>query len=201
MVNSELPNLLEALNASFTQQVNSWANSTGKMPMFDSLPAVALAFLVSAAAAIDMHSYRIPNWLTALTAVAFLPFALSSGLSLQDIGVHYATGFVLLLISLMLFSLGAFGGGDGKLIAACGVWFGAVDSSTFLIFTVWCGGVLAVAMLIWTLFKYVVQLDLGDIIPSLRKSMPKLPYGIALAAGTIMSIPNTPWLATFQQVY
>jgi prepilin peptidase CpaA len=167
--------------------------------MYDTIPAVTLAFLVSAAAAIDMHSYRIPNWLTGLTAALFLPFALWSGMGLQEIGLHYLTGFVLLLLCFGLFSMGAFGGGDGKLIAACGVWFGLFDSSNFLMTTIYCGGALAVAMLVWTIFKYAMQLDFGDAIPSLRKMMPKMPYGIALACGTILSIPTSSWLTALGQ--
>jgi prepilin peptidase CpaA len=205
MVNSGLPapiqNLYARLNISFTQQVNTCGLiQPDKMKMLDSLPAVALAFLVSAAAVIDMHSYRIPNWLTGLTALSFLPFAIWSGMGLQEIGLHYLTGLVLMLIGFIIFSLGGFGGGDGKLIAACGVWFGLVDSSTFLISSVYCGALLAIAMLVWTAFKFVVQLDLGDALPAIRNAMPKLPYGIALAAGTILSIPTTSWLAGIPQL-
>jgi prepilin peptidase CpaA len=168
--------------------------------MFDSLPAVTLAFLVSAAAVSDMHSYRIPNWLTALIAALFLPMALWAGFDLSTIGVHYLTGIGLLLFGYMLFSFGIFGGGDAKLAAACGVWFGISGSPAFLSAAVLCGGVLATAMLMWTIGKYIVQLDLGDFIPGLRKVMPQLPYGIALAAGAILAMPETAWLTTLQQV-
>jgi prepilin peptidase CpaA len=169
------------------------------MDMLDSLPTVALAFLVSAAAVTDMHSYRIPNWLNGLTALTFLPVALWSGMDLTTIGFHYLAGLGLLLFGYMLFSLGAFGGGDAKLVAACGVWFGASDSLTFITSAVLCGGVLAMTMLLWTIFKYSIQLDFGDFLPGLKKVMPKLPYGIALAAGAILAIPSSTWLTTLQQ--
>jgi prepilin peptidase CpaA len=168
--------------------------------MFDSLPSVVLPFLVATAAVTDLHSYRIPNWLTGLTALAFLPVAVWSGMGVSDIGLHYLAGIILLIICFFLFQLGGFGGGDAKLIAACGVWFGMADAPTFLYASVMCGGGLAFAMLFWTLMKYIVQLDLGDFVPSLRKTMPKLPYGIALAAGTIMAMPESEWLTSLQQL-
>jgi prepilin peptidase CpaA len=169
------------------------------MMMLDNFPVVALAFLVSAAAVADMHAYKIPNWLTGFTALAFLPVAIWSGLDFSTIGFHYLMGALLLLIGYGLFSFGIFGGGDAKFVAACGVWFGATDSLYFLIAAVWCGGILAIAMLVWTVFKYAVQLDFGDFIPGLRKAMPKLPYGIALAAGAILAIPESSWLTSLQQ--
>jgi prepilin peptidase CpaA len=170
------------------------------MLMLDSLPVVTLAFLVSAAAVADLHSYKIPNWLTALTALTFLPVAVWSGMDIQAIGLHYLTGAALLLFGFLLYSYRIFGGGDAKFVAACGVWFGAIDSLQFLYAAVMCGGVLAIAMLFWTVFKYAVQLDFGDFIPGLRKAMPKIPYGIALAAGAILAIQETTWLTSVQQV-
>ncbi len=168
--------------------------------MFDFLPGLVFPFLVAAAAVSDFHNYKIPNWLTALMALAFLPVALSTGMLVPEIGMHYLAGFLLLLVGYMMFSLGIFGGGDAKMIAACAVWFGTQDTGSFLTSAVFCGGILAFAMLFWTLAKYIIQLDLGDFIPSIRKVMPQMPYGVALAAGAVLAIPDSDWLLKLVQM-
>src|SRR5688572_18788858 len=71
----------------------------------------------------DLRSRRIPNWLTfslVLTGIAqsFTTSGLvSPGLSLAG----FAVGFVL---PMTLFVIGALGGGDVKLLAGVGAWFG-----------------------------------------------------------------------------
>jgi prepilin peptidase CpaA len=150
--------------------------------------------LMIVAAASDAASYRIPNWLTALTAALFFPVALMSGLDLAQIGQHLAAGAILLVLGFIIFQFGFFGGGDAKMIAAAGLWFGLGDSLFFIQSSVLCGGVLAAAMIFWSLFKFVVQLDFAGAVPGVSKVMPKLPYGIALAAGAIIAMPSSQWM-------
>jgi prepilin peptidase CpaA len=181
--------------------MKSWElNSPDLIKMLNSLFAYALPVLVIMAAVLDVHSYRIPNWLNGLTALVFLPVALWAGMAWSDIGMHYLAGVLLLLTGYLFFTLGIFGGGDAKLIAACGVWFGTQDAGLFLHAAVMCGGVLAIVMLGWTLAKYIIQLDFGDFLPSIRKVMPQMPYGVALAAGAIIAFPESAWLTKLMQM-
>jgi len=84
------------------------------------MPVLGLLVL---AAAIDWRSRRIPNWLTftlVLSGVAqsWMPQALCSpGNSILGL----LSGFVL---TFALYALGALGGGDVKLLAGIGAWFG-----------------------------------------------------------------------------
>ena len=85
------------------------------------LPLAISAFLFPAlmivAGAGDVLSMRIPNWLTVLVAVTFLPLALWAGLPPTVLLIHVATGIVALAGGFLLFSLGVIGGGDAKLLA------------------------------------------------------------------------------------
>src|SRR5687767_15907788 len=86
------------------------------------MAAPVLGLLVWAAVG-DLRSRRIPNWLTfslVLSGIAqsFTPGGLvSPGMSLAG----FAVGFGLPMI---LFVIGALGGGDVKLLAGVGAWFG-----------------------------------------------------------------------------
>ena len=79
--------------------------------------------LLAVAAVIDWRTRRIPNWLTftlVLSGIAqsWMPQALCSpGNSILGL----LAGFVL---TFMLYALGAVGGGDVKLLAGIGAWFG-----------------------------------------------------------------------------
>ncbi len=85
------------------------------------------------AAAEDLYARRIPNWLTfglALAGVGQSLFALHTVATLDSL-LGLAAGFGLLLL---LFAIGAVGGGDIKLLAGVGAWLGpAMVFQVFLI--------------------------------------------------------------------
>ena len=79
--------------------------------------------ILAVAAVIDWRERRMPNWLTftlVLSGIAqsFMPQALCSpGSSMLGLAVGFALTF-------LLYVLGAVGGGDVKLLAGIGAWFG-----------------------------------------------------------------------------
>jgi prepilin peptidase CpaA len=97
-----------------------------------------------------------------------------------------------------LFSFGLFGGGDAKLLAAAGLWFGTAQTMPFLIATVIAGGALAIAVALWSVFMTMVEIQgvgaENRIGKAARKIRPKLPYGFALAIGAIIAYPQTWWI-------
>src|SRR5205809_4114311 len=78
---------------------------------------------VGLAAVIDFRERRIPNWITFTLILSGLILSIS-GAGMASFGqscLGLLVGFVLTLI---LFLLGALGGGDVKLLAGIGAWLG-----------------------------------------------------------------------------
>jgi prepilin peptidase CpaA len=157
------------------------------------LAQMLLPFLVVVAAAHDFLTLRIPNWLNSVIALAFFPLAIATGMPAEAILWHCLTGLAILAASFGLFSGGFIGGGDAKLLAAAGLWFGWPDAGPFLVLTALAGGVLAIAYKIGRMFKIEQEVrDIGWVKRWLNVN-PDLPYGIAIAAGAILFFPSTGW--------
>lgn len=130
---------------------------------------VAFACALLAMAVWDIASRRLPNWLNAAIALAYLPYALSLGAGWMQIGFSFAVGAMVLAAGIGVFSFGLIGGGDVKLAAAIAVWIGpSLDLLRFFLLMALVGGVLALIVLVW-------QRVTG------RSSTRALPYGVALA--------------------
>ena len=146
----------------------------------------------------DLHSARIPNWLTysGLATALVLRCALLGWLGLKSgaIGVGVAGGLFVLL-----FSVGAMGGGDVKLMACVGAWAGSDRVVGILLAAAMAGGVLAVGYMI---FGQRVRRTLGNLLelicfrltsgmrphPVLNVAEPstlRVPFGVAIAMGTL----------------
>src|SRR6218665_2117715 len=80
--------------------------------------------LVVVAGLHDLTTMKIPNWLTGLIALAFVPAALIVGLSPLQIGMQLGVGLIALAVGMGLFALRWVGGGAPKLIAAPCLWLG-----------------------------------------------------------------------------
>jgi prepilin peptidase CpaA len=149
--------------------------------------------LLILAAAGDVLSRRISNRLSLLLALAFLPAAWAAGMPLMSILVHSAAGLGLLTVGFALFSFGFVGGGDAKLIAAAGVWFGFDGLVPFLTMTVLAGGLLAAILLVRSLFPFALR-PMAPGAPSCWGGVkPSVPYGYAIAAGAILACSDGWW--------
>ncbi len=166
--------------------------------MIQTLSSTVFPALMIAAAMTDVTSYRIPNWLTGLIALLFFPMALLTGMPLVEFMWHLAAGLILFFVGYALFAVGMFGGGDSKLMAAAGLWFGTSQTLPFLIMTAIAGGLLAAAIAGWSVFMVFWQIhgtSAGSLIDkNLKKVRPKLPYGFAFAVGAILAFPDTYWM-------
>ena len=161
---------------------------------FAALPVILFALLMIAAGVGDMLSRRIPNLLTLAIAVSFFPSAWALGMGWGMIALNAAIGVVLLFAGFALFSLRLFGGGDAKLIAAAGTWFGVQGLWHFLMLMVFAGGLLAIAIALWWVFAPRAAREkprrrlFG---PGGRK--PSVPYCYAVAAGALLALPESWW--------
>src|SRR6185503_4404919 len=102
------------------------------------------ALIIGAAACItDLHSRRIPNWLTFGAAAAAFAFHFADGgqAGAQQAAMGWVTG---LLLFMPLFVLGGMGAGDVKLLAALGAWLGPSAALWMAMYASMAGGVLAV---------------------------------------------------------
>lgn len=166
--------------------------------MLHTLSITLFPALMIAAAMTDVTSFRIPNWLTGLIAALFFPMALLIGMPLEEFIWHVAAGLILFFVGYGLFALGLFGGGDSKLMAAAGLWFGTSQTLPFLIMTALAGGALAVIFSVWSFLMMHWEIHFakeGSVLDAkLKKIQPKLPYGFALAVGAIMAFPETYWM-------
>ncbi|XPV75625.1 MAG: A24 family peptidase [Desulfovibrio sp.] len=167
----------------------------------DTTIAVILTTAVSIATVTDLQSQRIPNWLTFPLMLAGLGYhTWMSGLGgLTSSAQGFGLGLAFMIVP---FFAGVMGAGDVKLMAAIGAWLGPNDTTTAFLFTCLIGGLYAVIILLRHLDKFkailaniyhnfMVMFASGDIsyspLPE-DKKLPRLCYGIAIAAGTIITM-------------
>lgn len=138
----------------------------------------------------DFFSLRIPNWLTAALAAAFLPVALIFGHHVEWLS-HLGAGLVVFAVAAILFALRVMGGGDVKLLAAVAVWMGLRQLLPFLVLTVMIGG--GFALLLLLLRGPMARLAFLAVLrrlPAFAESKVRLPYGIPIAAAGILMAPS-----------
>lgn len=123
-------------------------------------PAAAawLAFAVGAplaalAAVWDVRRLRIPNWLNAALAVAFLPIGLLS-LPLDLFGYRVAGALLVLFLGLLLFASGRMGGGDVKMLAAGALYVPGPQAPAMLM-------ILSASLILGVAFIYMMRYLLG----------------------------------------
>jgi prepilin peptidase CpaA len=159
------------------------------------LPALLLIAAVS-----DVRAYRIPNWLTLATALLFFPVAWWMGMPWADYITHLMAGALLFFIGFLMFQFNIFGGGDAKLMAAAGLWFGMANLPVFITWTAFAGGVLAIGVGLWSAWMMSTEIQgeaaaLASIWKRLRVLRPNLPYGVAIAVGGLFAFHDTGWLS------
>jgi prepilin peptidase CpaA len=170
----------------------------------ETLAAYWIAFLATAlAAAWDLRVRRIPNWLTLGTLAA--GFALNTGRA-GVAGLLLAAGGVLAagFPALVLFRLRAMGGGDVKLLAACGSLLGPSPGVELFLASAVVGGGMALATIVVRRAWAVTRDNLRDLlvhwrsrglVPCPAVSLGKsrgivLPYGLAIAGGMVFTLAS-----------
>ena len=128
--------------------------------------------------------------------LAFFPLALLAGLGGWDIADHVAAGVLMLVLGVLLFIPGWFGGGDAKLMAAIGLWIGPENLLPYMLYVALAGGMIAAA------FSSARSVPLPRVLLGeawalrLHRHDTGIPYGIALAAGALLVYPQTVWFAS-----
>lgn len=196
-----------------SELAQQWTQRIFGTPGSMALAVVAmLSALLLAAAWIDLRRQRIPNWLVlsgvllALLLHTLLPAGdgflsgLPGGLGLTGSLEGLVCG---LLAFLPLYWLRAMGAGDVKLLAMVGAFLGPLDIGWALLSTLLAGGVLAIVVALYrgvlgsvlhnlrliywdALFAIATRSQMNKVVPEAAfVSAARLPYGVAIAAGSI----------------
>jgi len=159
--------------------------------MAEVLVVILLPLLLAVSAGWDLASFTIPNPLTlALTAV-FGVFALAVGLSPGATGLHLLAGLIALMLGFSLFALGYIGGGDAKLYAGAALWLGPHDLVVYTLVATMLGGLLTLTLLALRQLPLPAGLARQAWILKLHDTRSGIPYGVALAAGVLVVLPQT----------
>lgn len=143
---------------------------------------LVLGVLLSWAVWQDLCRRTIPNWLVAGgTLLGMLIGAVQGVTGLGDAAAGWAIGMALLL---PFYAAGGMSAGDVKLMGMAGSFLGWQASLTAVLCTGIAGGVLGLAWRVCTAGAAPAA-DPGD---AGRKQHTQLPYALAVAAGTGMSV-------------
>lgn len=165
------------------------------------MPYVLVTLTALAACLHDLSSRRIPNYLTFGSAALALVYALvTAGWSGLGIGIG---GWVLgVALFIPFFLLRGMGAGDVKLLAALGAWVGPLSLLSLTFYTAISGGVMALVVVLWrrkliatfeNLWLLLCHFRIVGLKPMSELSLENknnvsLPYGLPIAAGTILTL-------------
>lgn len=153
---------------------------------------VVLPALLALAAGWDLASYTIPNRLQLALVAAFVVFVPASGMTFGVLGWHLAAGFLGLAVGFALFAFGFIGGGDVKLFAAIALWLGFDrDLTNFMLIASLLGGALTLALMVLRQVPMPARLTGQSWLLRLHDRRAGVPYGVALAAGAFLILPQT----------
>jgi prepilin peptidase CpaA len=152
-------------------------------PLFHQFLMLCFFALIFLAALSDLREFRIPNKIS-LALLALYPLYVLTSPAPVGWLMALAVGSLVFMAGLTLFFSGMAGGGDVKFLAATSLWAGASLTLPLLVVMGLAGGVLGVTALgILYVRRYRSTGIAGVIVPDTTVAAPKLPYGVAIAAG------------------
>ncbi|HEX4302661.1 MAG TPA: prepilin peptidase [Rhizomicrobium sp.] len=152
---------------------------------------IVLPVLLALAAGWDIASFTIPNFLQLALIASFAVFILATGMAPAVIGGHLLAGFLGLVVGFTLFALGYIGGGDAKLFACVVLWLGFTNLVDYAVVASIMGGALTLAILGLRQLPLPLALTRQGWILRLHDAKGGIPYGVALAAGAFLILPQT----------
>ena len=110
--------------------------------------AFAAIFVLSIVYAIvtDIASLRIPNIISIILILGFLPYMLLGGT--QTVWPHFAVAGTVFVVLFLSFVMGWLGAGDVKFATAVALWAGPQQGPAFLVYFAILGGLFAVILLV-----------------------------------------------------
>jgi prepilin peptidase CpaA len=153
-----------------------------------------ITILLLVAAISDVIRFVIPNAIS--IGVAALFFAAWIILPVQTTLIdHVGAGLVVLIVGMVLFRYRVFGGGDVKLWAAAALWFGFGSLYSQIVYISVIGGLLGVLLLVARTWAARYGSAHVSAMPPVLQQGAAVPYGVAIAAGTMLTLHQTPIFA------
>jgi prepilin peptidase CpaA len=158
---------------------------------------VALVFVFCVAvingAISDLRTFRIPNWISAVLAVAFVPYA---ALRWSELPVlqHLGLALVVFILCVVFWRLKWLGGGDVKFLSAISLWMGPANMLPFLIILCLVAAVFSGALMWARRWNFYIQQE--SRIPAMVKNLVEranhhaCPYGFPIAIAAIAMVPQ-----------
>ena len=141
--------------------------------MLESIVLLVCCALFGAALVCDLTRRWIPDSVPlGLVGLFVLYVLLTDAHALAPLWAHVLTGAILLLVGFVFFALGGLGGGDGKLMAAAGLWVGPYDMTFFLIGL----GLFSLGLTLFALLPF----------EHTRRLRSNLPFAVAIVPPTIV---------------
>lgn len=162
--------------------------------LIDTIKLLVFPALMAFAASSDLLTYTISNRLSLALTGAFVALALATGMPLATLGMHFAAGALVLIVTFGFFTQGWIGGGDAKLAAATALWFGFDHLLNYALYASIIGGALTLLIIQFRHLPLPALLARQPWIVRLHDSNGGIPYGIALAAAALAIYPNTLWM-------
>ena len=159
---------------------------------------VALAVSVMAGVS-DFRTLKIPNiysvYVIAAFFVAFIALYLGGHERVfSPLYMHVLSMLVTFLVTFILFGLKLLGAGDSKFATACSVWVSLKYLPIYLFFMTLFGSVLGFVALYLKNKKPFKSPAEGSWIEQVQSGASKVPYGIAIAFGLVVSFMHTGYL-------
>lgn len=140
---------------------------------------ILLSLALAVAAGTDLAWRIIPNRLNLAIAVCAPVAWWAQGMSLwPDVGIQIAVAIAVFIPFLLMFNVGAMGGGDVKMIGALSLWIAPPLILPFLMTMALFGGGIAAIMLVHSRLR-TPALTTGD--DGETAAAPEVPYGVAIA--------------------
>ena len=145
------------------------------------------------AAMTDLVDRRIANWISLALIGGYVLLALVNLTPPMVVAMHLGVALIAFVVGFICFAIGQMGGGDVKLIAASVLWFGPHMAAVEYVVSLSLSGVGV------TLVFVLMRLDTAQFLMASNAitrpfagrdpSGRDIPYGVAIAAGALMTTP------------
>jgi len=159
--------------------------------MLDTALYMLVGAMMIAAAAYDVVTLTIPNWISLVLLALFPVLAFAVGMSWAEFGWHVAIGVIALAAGIAAFGVGVVGGGDAKLFAAVALFMGPLGIAPYILAVAVAGGVLAMFFLALHQPRLEALTRRSAMLTHIVSRGLALPYGVAIVAGALFAAPSS----------